>query len=133
MSGEQMSFDGFAPSEVERIEARRILEHGLPTCLGVGPAKATTAKALAQRLFTSERAVTLAVYDARRAGVPICSGQEGFYLPRNQNDCIVCARGMKRRADEIIRSADALLYGWFAGWRPPADQKGDDSRCRTES
>ena len=119
MSGEQMSFDGFAPSEVERIEARRILERGLPTCLGVGPAKATTAKALAQRLFTSERAVTLAVYDARRAGVPICSGQEGFYLPESEGQVIECFSGMRKRAAEINDSADAILAGWWAGWRPP--------------
>lgn len=117
----------------EQQEVKRILKSSLSLYLGVGPENAITTKQLAQRFHTNERKITEAVYDIRRAGIPICSGQEGFYLPRNQNDCIVCARGMKRRADEIIRSADALLYGWFAGWRPPADQKGDDSRCRTES
>lgn len=118
MSGEQMSFDGFHPSEEEQQEAKRILDSRLSYYLGVGPENAVTTKRLAERLFTNERAVTLAVYEARRAGVPICSGQDGFFLPRNQNDCIVCARGMKRRADEIIGSANAVLQGWFAGWRP---------------
>ena len=117
MSG-QLSFDGFLPSEAERIEARRILKGGLTELLGVGPGKATSTKALAQRLFTSPRAVTIAVYDARRTGIPICSNQDGFFLPRSETDVITCFSGLRGRAEEINDSADAILAGWWAGWRP---------------
>ncbi len=116
---DQVTFEGFLPTEAERIEARRILQGGLVELLGVGPAKARSTRALAQRLFTSGRAVTLAVYDARRAGVPICSNQEGFFLPSNETDVITCFSGLRGRAEEINDSADAVLAGWYAGWRPP--------------
>lgn len=116
-SGEQLSFEGFQPSELERIEARRILKNGLTELLGIGPAKAKSTKALAQRLFTTDRAVTLAVYDARRAGIPICSGQDGFFLPGCESDVIECWNGLRGRAAEINDSADAILAGWYAGWR----------------
>lgn len=115
---EQLSLDGFAPSEQERIEARRILNSGLAAYLGVGPERAITTKRLAERLFTNERTVTLAVYDARRAGLPICSGQDGFFLPRHEHDVIICRAGLLNRADEIKGSADAILAAWDAGWRP---------------
>jgi len=118
---DQLRFEGFEPSEAERIEARRILNNGLSSCLGVGPAKAITAKRLAQRLFTSERAVTLAVYDARRSGVPVCSGQDGFFLPQTEQEVVECFSGMRKRAAEINDSADAILAGWWAGWRPPEE------------
>ena len=116
---DQYTMEGFLPTETERIEARRILESGLTELLGVGPAKAISTRAIAQRLFTSSRAVTLAVYDARRAGIPICSGQDGFFLPRNETDVIICFSGLRNRADEINQSADAILADWYAGWRPP--------------
>ena len=116
---DQYTMEGFLPTEAERIEARRILESGLTELLGVGPAKAISTRAIAQRLFTSSRAVTLAVYDARRAGIPICSGQDGFFLPRNETDVITCFSGLRGRAEEINGSADAVLAGWYAGWRPP--------------
>lgn len=116
---DQVTFEGFLPTEAERIEARRILQGGLVELLGVGPAKAVSTRALAQRLFTSGRAVTLAVYDARRAGVPVCSGQDGFFLPRSEQDVIACFSGLRNRAEEINDSADAVLAGWYAGWRPP--------------
>ena len=118
-SGDQLSFEGFQPSELERIEARRILDNGLAELLGVGPTKAITTKRLAQRLFTDPRAVTIAVYEARRSGIPICSGQEGFFLPGCESDVIECWNGLRGRAAEINDSADAILAGWYAGWRPP--------------
>ena len=115
---DQYTFEGFTPTEEERREARKILEHGLSSYLGIGPAKAIITKKLAQRLCTNERTVTLAVYGARRAGIPICSGQEGFYLPRNEDDVVICFSGLRSRAEEINDSADAILAGWYAGWRP---------------
>ena len=115
---EQLSLDGFAPSEQERREARRILNSGLAGYLGIGPENAITTKSLAERLFTNERAVTLAVYDARRAGLPICSGRDGFFLPRHEHDVTICRAGLLSRAAEIEGSADAILAGWDAGWRP---------------
>lgn len=121
---EQLSFEDFAPSELELTEARRILNCGLADYLGVGPDKAITTKRLAERLFTNERAVTLAVYDARRAGLPICSGQDGFFLPRHEHDVSVCCDGLLNRAAEIRGSADAVRAGWDAGWRPQ-EAKGD--------
>ncbi len=120
----QYTFDGFLPTEAERIEARRILESGLTELLGVGPAKAVSTRALAQRLFTSGRAVTLAVYDARRAGIPICSGQDGFFLPCCESDVIECFSSLRNRAAEINDSADAILAGWYAGWRPNTGGEG---------
>ena len=124
MSGDQITFDGWSPSEAERIEARRILAGGLTELLGVGPSKAVKTKALAQRLFTDPRAVTVAVYEARRSGIPICSGQDGFFLPNCESDVIECWNGLRGRAAEINDSADAILAGWYAGWRPSAG--GDD-------
>ena len=115
---DQIYFEGFAPTEEERREARKILENGLSSYLGIGPAKAIAAKKLAQRLFTNERAVTIAVYDARRAGIPICSGQDGFFLPRDERDVLICYTGLQKRSTEIVDSANAMLAGWEAGWRP---------------
>ncbi len=123
MNGDQIYFEGFLPSEAERIEAHRILKSGLTELLGVGPAKAISAKALAQRLFTTDRAVTMAVYDARRSGIPVCSGQGGFFLPSCEADVIDCWNGLRKRAEEINDSADAILAGWWAGWRPSAEQE----------
>lgn len=124
---DQYTFEGFLPAEAERIEAGRILQSGLTELLGVGPGKAITTKRLAQRLFTTERAVTLAVYDARRSGIPICSGQEGFFLPQNEEDVIECFSGLRNRAEEINGSADAILAGWWAGWRPPRSEGTTDA------
>ncbi len=118
MSDDQITFDGFLPTEEERREAKKILEYGLSSYLGVGPAKAISTRRLAERLFTNERTVTLAVYDARRAGLPICSGQDGYFLPRSEDDVLICYSGLHGRAEEINGSADALLAGWYAGWRP---------------
>lgn len=118
MSGDQYSFDGFSPSEEEQQEARRILDSRLSYYLGVGPENAITTRKLAERLFTNERAITLSVYAARRAGVPVCSGQSGFYLPRSEQDVIACVTGMTGRAREIVDSARAVWLGWASGWRP---------------
>ena len=122
MSGDQYSFDGFPPSDEERQEAKRILDSRLSYYLGVGPENAVTTKRLAERLFTTERAITLAVYAARRAGVPVCSNQRGFFLPRSESDVIACVMGMANRSREIAGSAKAIYLGWYAGWRPSAER-----------
>ena len=116
---DQLRFEGFEPTEAERIEARRILNGGLAGLLGIGAENAIPTERLAQRLFTDRRAVTIAVYDLRRAGVPVCSSGEGYFLPRCEAEVTACFSGLKKRAREIDGSADAILSGWWAGWRPP--------------
>ncbi len=125
---EQLVFEEFVPSEEERLEARRILNGGLAVRLGIGQENAITTKRLAEQLFSDVRSVTLAVYNARRSGIPICSGQDGFFLPRSESDCIICAAGMNKRAEEIKDSAEAVLSGWRAGWRPHEEVGCEDGR-----
>ena len=119
---DQYSLDGFAPSEEEQQEAKRILDSRISFYLQVGPENATSARRLAERLFTTERSVTRAIFAARRAGVPVCSNQRGFFLPRSESDVKACVMGMVNRTREIAGSAKAIYYGWYAGWRPPVER-----------
>ncbi len=109
MSGEQMSFPGF-PTITVRFRPR---PGSLASLLGHGAAAAITTGELLDEIGASDpRTVTIAVYRERRDGAPICSGQNGFFLPMSDAEVTACVRGMRHRAKEINESADALEQAW---------------------
>lgn len=109
-SGEQSALPGFAP-----IPFRFIPRPGsIASLLGRGEGAAVTTAELAEELCCDPRAVTISVYRERRAGVPVCSGQSGFFLPVSETEVTECVRGLRRRAKEIADSADALESAWAA-------------------
>ena len=109
MSGGQMSFPGF-PTITVRFRPR---PGSLASLLGHGAAAAVTSGELLDELGASDpRTVTIAVYRERRDGAPICSGQNGFFLPMSDAEVTACVRGMRHRAKEINESADALEQAW---------------------
>lgn len=85
---------------------------GLAALLGYGPENAVTVGRIAELWGCDPRQVTLALYNARRLGTPICSGTQGLYLPRDETDVRLCVRSMRHRAREIARSAAALGRAW---------------------
>lgn len=85
---------------------------GLAALLGYGPDNAVTVGQIAALWDCDARAVTMALYNARRLGTPICSGTQGLYLPRDEADVRLCVRSMRHRAREIARSAAALGRAW---------------------
>ena len=85
---------------------------GLGSLLRQGPDNAVTVGQIAALWDCDARAVTMALYNARRLGEPICSGTQGLYLPRDEADVRLCVRSMRHRAREITRSATALARAW---------------------
>ena len=85
---------------------------GLASLLRQGPENAVTVGQIAALWDCDARAVTMALYNARRLGEPICSGTQGLYLPRDEADVRLCVRSMRHRAREITRSATALARAW---------------------
>ena len=85
---------------------------GLASLLRQGPDNAVTVGQIAALWDCDARAVTMALYNARRLGEPICSGTQGLYLPRDEADVRLCVRSMRHRAREITRSATALARAW---------------------
>lgn len=86
---------------------------GLASLLRPGPDNAVTVGRIAALWDCDARAVTMALYNARRLGTPICSGTSGLYLPRDEADVRLCVRSMRHRAKEITRSAAALARAWI--------------------
>ncbi len=86
---------------------------GLASLLRPGPENAVTVGQIAALWDCDARAVTMALYNARRLGEPICSGTQGLYLPRDEADVRLCVRSMRHRAREITRSATALARAWI--------------------
>jgi len=109
MSGDQIAFPGF-PAITVRFKPR---PGSLASLLGHGADAAITTGKLAEEMgATDPRTVTIAVYRERRDGSPICSGQNGFFLPMTDSEVVECVRGMRHRAKEINESADALEQAW---------------------
>ena len=121
---EQIAFPGF-PAITVRFKPR---PGSLASLLGHGAEAAITTGKLAEEMgATDPRAVTIAVYRERRNGSPICSGQNGFFLPLTDVEVRDCVRGMRHRAKEIEESANALEQAWRVA------QEVEDNRCQTES
>lgn len=63
-------------------------------------------------LHVPPRKVRLMIRAERLDGVPILESSHpldgGYYLPENRGELVRCVQGMRRRADEIIRVADAI-------------------------
>lgn len=124
MSDEQVSFPGFPTITV------RLRPHPgtLASLLGYGAAEAVKTGELLDELgATDPRTVTIAVYRERRSGTPICSGQNGFFLPITDAEVKECVSGMRHRAKEINESADALEQAWNIA------REVEDIGCQTES
>ena len=123
MSGEQISFPGF-PAITVHFKPR---PGSLASMLGHGAAAAITTGELAAEMGASDpRAVTIAVYRERRSGSPICSGQNGFFLPLSDAEVRDCVRGMRHRAKEIEESADALEQAWNVAQEVAERDKGEN-------
>ena len=107
----QLSLGGVRLPDPQSITIRPGAQ-GLASLLRPGPENAVTVGQITALWDCDARAVTMALYNARRLGEPICSGTQGLYLPRDEADVRLCVRSMRHRAREIIRSATALARAW---------------------
>lgn len=74
-----------------------------------GQENAIPLKQLKAILHLDGRAVRLMIRRERLAGVPILAdNQTGYYLPANDYERARCVQSMKRRAAEIIKTANAI-------------------------
>lgn len=62
-----------------------------------GAKYAISQETLAQILDTDKRQVRLYIEQARRQGVPICSGNEGYFLPLTPAEALPYIIAQKRR------------------------------------
>ena len=108
----QLSLGGVRLPDPQSITIRPGAQ-GLVALLRPGPENAVTVGQIAALWDCDARAVTMALYNARRLGEPICSGTQGLYLPRDEADVRLCVRSMRHRAREITRSASALARAWI--------------------
>lgn len=89
-----------------------------------GRANAVKAAYLAKSLNIPVKEISIRVKKERRAGQPICSCQEGYYLAANNDEIKdICGR-LRHRAGEIFKTRQALLKLLPADERATtADQK----------
>ena len=58
------------------------------------------------------RTVRLMIERERRKGVPILADNAtGYYLPATEHERAACVRSMRHRAEEIMRTAQAIERG----------------------
>lgn len=80
-----------------------------------GKENAIPGKDIARVLGVDLRTITKAIEQERRAGTPICAncdierGQQGYYLPANQEELDEYCNSLKRRAIEIFKTRQAIL------------------------
>ena len=88
----------------ERAELLRVLPRGEQSAIPM--------KDLAARLRVSTRVLRFMIAEARRDGLPICSGDSGYYLPQNRSELlrsVLRLRRMGRSIFDSLRPAEALL------------------------
>lgn len=76
--------------------------------LPYGERNAVSRLALAELTGLDERLVRKRINALRLSGVPIISGNAGFWLSDNPQELASFARSMNHRAREIARVADAI-------------------------
>ena len=77
--------------------------------LKTGKGNALTAARIAKALNLPMKEISKRVKDERRAGQPICSCQNGYYLAANDDEIRdICGR-LRHRAGEIFATRRALL------------------------
>ncbi len=69
--------------------------------IGTGPDAAVSRRQLAEMSGLDERVVRKLIHQARLQGVPIISGNIGYYRAENTNDLRRFSRSMARRANMI--------------------------------
>lgn len=76
--------------------------------LGVGEDAARHAADLSAVSGLSAREIRLLTESARRAGVPVCAGQAGYWLAGTESEKSECARSLRLRGQALLETADAL-------------------------
>ena len=76
--------------------------------LGIGEDAARHASDLTAVTGLSAREIRLLTESARRAGVPICAGQGGYWLAATEAEKRECARSLRLRGQAMLDTADAL-------------------------
>ena len=80
--------------------------------LSRGRENAVPLRHLQNLLNTDGRTIRLMIERERRDGVPVCSDcRKGYFLPNSIQEQMSCARSMRHRAEEIIKTARAIERG----------------------
>lgn len=83
-------------------------------CIPTGKENAVKCSNLAKIFNCHEREITKAINALRNDGIFICSGSEGFYKPRDDEDIKSFVRQMQKRVTEIqkaVKPAEEYLKG----------------------
>lgn len=72
--------------------------------LSVGEENAITGKDLARILGWRERDITICVNAARKQGIFICSGINGFWLPADNDDIRYFVKNMRGRITDMEKA-----------------------------
>ena len=70
---------------------------------------------LKEILHVDARTIRLLVQEERLNGVPILSGQRGYFLPGDSLEVLKCVRSLRHRAREITRAAAGIERGGASG------------------
>lgn len=108
---ETAAFDGATSSQEHYTSAHTPRQ---PFCvadfLGRGQSAAVPMSHLQRILNVTSREIRLRIEAERRAGIPICSNcVSGYFIADNQDEASRFARSMKARANEIVRTANAVM------------------------
>ena len=76
----------------------------------VGEENAVTANQLRALGFGNARSIRFLVHRARRAGEPICSGNSGYYYPKNEQEKKQCKARLTHMFVGIINAMEGLKY-----------------------
>lgn len=80
--------------------------------LGHGQAAAVPLRYLVELTGWSERDVRRRIERERRQGVPILADNyRGYFLPADEDEVTACVQSLRRRAQEILRTAKAIEKG----------------------
>jgi len=124
MKGNEKSRPGVAAPKRERVSEESVFSYTseanfstqkregqlfIADFLHRGEANATTKRELRNIIHLPERTIRLMVQDERRRGIPILSGQRGYWLAESADEIRQFYRNMTARADEIRRSAACVL------------------------
>ena len=83
-------------------------------CLSTGEENAVTCTTLAKILGCNEREITISINALRKQGAFICSGNNGFWLPANDEDIKYFVRQMRGRITDMekaLKPAEDYLKG----------------------
>ena len=77
--------------------------------LGYGQAAAVPLRHLVMVTGWSGREVRRQIEKERRQGTPILSDNvSGYFLPQDETEIMLCVRSLRKRAKEIVRTAQAI-------------------------